>query len=281
VYNILFRSAAETLKTLSCDPVYSYGRIGFICVLHTWGQNLMDHPHLHCIVTGGGLSDDDTTWIPCKKDFLFPVSVMSRLFRGKFLAYLVEHYKKSELKFPGAIITLQQRRIFNSLISKLYRKEWVVYSKPPFKNPETVFRYLSRYTHRIAISNQRIINVSEGKVHFLWRDYADGNTTKVMVLDAYEFIRRFLLHILPEKFVKIRYYGLFGNKNHRVSIEKCRSILHVHRTPREVKQEQWQELMLRITGFNVSSCPLCEHGTMKMAHSLPSVRCNGPPAVSK
>ena len=239
----------------------------------------MDHPHLHCIVTGGGLSDDLKEWIHCRKDFLFPVKVMSRLFRGKFFSYLMQSYEKEKLKFPGKIDHLKYRSKFRSLISSLYTREWIVYSKPPLKNPETVFRYLSHYTHRIAISNHRIIKAENGKVHFLWRDYAHGNEKKVMILDASEFIRRFLLHILPDKFVKIRYYGLFGNRNRKVFLDRCRRLLGTEDKKNCKKQETWQEILIRLTGFDVNVCPFCSNGKMHLTHSLQPVRCNSPPGA--
>src|SRR5512135_2316740 len=180
VYNILFKGASETLTDLAKKRLGVQAR--FITVLHTWGQNLMDHPHLHCIVSGGGLCEGK--WISSKRRFLFPVKVMSRLFRGKFLAFLKKAYKEERL---------EAAEDFTSFLKDLYAKEWVVYSKPPFNGPENVLGYLGRYTHRIAITNHRILGIEDGKVSFRWKDYADGNTQKVMILDPAEFIRRFLL----------------------------------------------------------------------------------------
>jgi hypothetical protein len=250
VYNILFKSASGTLTDLSKKRLGV--KIGFIAVLHTWGQNLMDHPHLHCIVSGGGLSQGK--WISSKRRFLFPVKVMSRLFRGKFLAFLKKAYDEEGLQFPVG-------EAFPTFLNGLYTKEWVVYAKPPFNGPETVLKYLGRYTHRIAITNHRIISVEEGKVSFSWKDYADGNTQKIMTLEASEFIRRFLLHMLPDGFVKIRHFGFLGNRNRKACLEACRMLLGV-REPEAQPSETWQESLLRVTGIDVTRCPLCR-GRMK------------------
>ncbi|MBL7101905.1 MAG: IS91 family transposase [Desulfobacteraceae bacterium] len=193
VYNILFKAASETLKTLTQDPKYLEAEVGFIAVLHTWTQTLMDHPHLHCIVTGGGLSPDGNKWIQCKKDFFLPVKVLSRLFRGKVLAYLKEARQKGNLRFSGKIAYLQQEGSFNNLLNDLYKKEWVVYCKPPFSNAETVMEYLGRYTHRVAISNDRVVKMQGDQVTIRYRDRNDNDTIKLMILEAQEFIRRFLM----------------------------------------------------------------------------------------
>jgi hypothetical protein len=212
MYNILFRSVSETLIKLGNDPKHLGARIGFMAILHTWGQNLMDHPHVHCVVPSGGLSHDRSRWISSKKKFFISVHVMSDLFKKKVSAYLKSSYESGELVFPGIISYLRERRAFERLRVNLYHKKWVVYCKPPFNGAQGVLEYLSRYTHRIAISNNRILKIEDGKVSFLWRDYADGDKIKTMTLDASEFIRRFLLHVLPDGFVKIRYYVNFSVK---------------------------------------------------------------------
>jgi hypothetical protein len=245
VYTILFKAASETLTDLAKKRLGV--QAGFIAVLHTWGQNLMDHPHLHCIVSGGGLSQGK--WISSKRRFLFPVKAMSRLFRGKFLAFLKKAHKEEHLEAAG--------EDFACFLKGLYTKEWVVYSKPPFNGPKTVFGYLGRYTHRIAITNHRIVGMENGKVSFLWKDYADGNKQKVMTLDASEFIRRFLLHVLPDGFVKIRHFGFLSNRRRKECIDTCRTLLGV-RKPEPVPSETWQESHLRITGIDLTRCPLCE-----------------------
>jgi hypothetical protein len=245
VYNILFRAASETLVELAKRRLGV--KIGFIAVLHTWGQNLMDHPHLHCIVSGGGLSQGE--WISSKRRFLFPVRVMSRLFRGKFLSFLKNAYEKKNLECVG--------EDFPSLLKGLYAKEWVVYSKSPFNGPETVLGYLGRYTHRIAITNHRIVGMENGKVSFLWKDYADGNKQKVMTVEASEFIRRFLLHILPDGFVKIRHFGFLSNRRRKECLDACRMLLGA-KEPAPALSETWQESLLRIAGIDVTRCPLCD-----------------------
>jgi hypothetical protein len=202
MYDLLFRSASETLVDLGNTRLGA--RIGFMGILHTWGQNLMDHPHIHCVVTGGGLSSDEQHWVACRKKYLFPVKVMSKLFSRKFLDYFEDSYKSGKLELTGSISHLMKPHVFELLMGKLYRKKWVVYCKPPFNGIDGVFQYLSRYTHRIAISNNRILKVEDGHVTFQWRDYADNDRVKVMTLDADEFIKRFLMHVLPDRYVKIR-----------------------------------------------------------------------------
>jgi predicted Zn-ribbon and HTH transcriptional regulator len=213
MYSMLFKASSETLLELAHDPKYLGARIGFISLLHTWGQNLMDHPHVHCIVTGGGLTREQDQWVSSKKDFFIPVRVMSKLFRGKFLFYLKKARETKKLTYSGQIEPLLKECNFQKWMNSLYTKDWVVYCKPPFQNPEHVLSYLGQYTHKVAISNHRIQEVHEGKVSFQWKDYADNHQKKVMTLDALEFIRRFLLHIPPQRFVKIRHYGLLSNRN--------------------------------------------------------------------
>jgi hypothetical protein len=254
VYHILFKAAAHTLIELASTRLGV--QPGLIAVLHTWGQNLMDHPHLHCIVTGGGLHQ--ATWCSSKRRFLFPCKVMSRLFRGKFLFFLRKAHEKGELRFPGLVAPLQGT--IKGLIDSLFRKEWVVYCKPPFGGPQSVIRYLGRYTHRVAITNHRLITMEHDRVTFFWKDYTEGNTRKTMSLDAGEFIRRFLLHILPEGFVKIRYFGLFANRVRKTHLDACRDALGVE-APQEV-HETWEEHLCRLTGVNPRECPVC-HGLMR------------------
>ena len=276
LYNILFRCVSETLSELAGDPKHLGGQIGFICILHTWGQNLMDHAHIHCIVTGGGLSNDDTSWLSFRKNFFIPVKVLSRLFRGKMLFYLKKSWEAEELKFPGTLAKLQDQ--FAVLLNDLYKMEWVVYSKPPFKNAETLIDYLGRYTHRIAIGNHRILKMEDGKVFFLWRDYADGNKKKIMRLEASEFIRRFLLHVLPEKFVKVRYYGLLANRKSDTMLSRCRRLLACPNEPKkESAPETWQEFLLRVCRLDLMTCPFCKKGRMVRKEAILPVRCNSPP----
>ena len=277
MYGLLFRSVSETLIELGNDPKRLGARIGFICILHTWGQNLMDHPHIHCVVTGGGLSPEEDKWISCRKGFFMPVRVMSELFKGKFLDYLKEAYESAKLAFPGIIGHLEDPNTFESFRRQFYHKKWVVYSKPPFNGVEGVLQYLGRYTHRIAISNDRILKLENGKVSFRWRDYADGDKTKVMVLAAGEFIRRFLLHVLPDRFVKIRHFGLLANKRRKYSIGLCRLLLGIGESEMKAgPQETWQEWLLRVMGIDVSLCPVCKKGKMIRMETFEPF-CNGPP----
>jgi hypothetical protein len=277
MYDLLFRSVSETLMELSNDPNHLGARIGFISILHTWGQNLMDHPHIHCVVTGGGLSNAGDTWISCRKNFFIPVRVMSALFRGKFLSHLQNSF--GDLIFPAGISHLGEPHDFEIFRRRFYHKKWVVYCKPPFNGAGGVLEYLGRYTHRIAISNNRILNVQDGKVSFLWRDYADGDKKKVMPLQVNEFIRRFLLHVLPNRYVRLRHYGLLANRKRKDNISLCREFLGTCKTVTKEKDkpESWQEQLLRICGIDVTTCPVCKKGKMLRVAVLSPSRCNDPP----
>ena len=280
MYDLLFCSVSETLMELANDRKHLGAKPGVICILHTWGQNLMEHPHIHCIVTGGGL--DGGSWVSCRKGFLIPVRVMSALFRGKFLDLLQKSFKADNIVFSGSISQLKEPETFESFRRHLYNKKWVVYCKPPFDGAKGVLQYLGRYTHRIAISNNRILANQNGKVSFLWRDYADDNRQKTMTLKADEFIRRFLLHVLPHRFVRIRHFGLLANRNRKDNIALCRKILVDKSSPKEnLKKETWQEQLLRITGIDVTICPVCQKGKMQRIEILSPHRCNGPPILLK
>ena len=256
MYDLLFRSVSETLIELANDPKHLGAKIGVISILHTWGQNLMAHPHIHCIVTGGGLSLDDS-WISCRKGFFLPVAVISALFRGKFLDHLKHCFKSGVLTFDGAIRHLKEPGAFESFRNQFYHKKWVVYCKPPFGGPKGVLQYLGRYTHRIAISNNRLLDNRDGNVSFLWRDYADDNRQKTMTLTADEFIRRFLLHVLPERYVRIRHFGLLANRNRKDNIAACHKMLSGENVTKEKRRETWREQLLRICGIDVTICPVC------------------------
>ena len=279
LYDLLFRSASETIMELANDPKHLGAKIGVIGILHTWGQNLMDHPHIHCIVTGGGLSSDGSRWISCRKGFFLPVTVMSALFRGKLLDYLKHCFKSGVLMFDGVIRNLKAPGNFNLFRKQLYEKKWVVYCKPPFGGPKGVIKYLGRYTHRIAISNNRILNIQDGRVSFLWRDYADDNRQKTMLLPSDEFIRRFLLHVLPERYVRIRHFGLLANRNRKGNIAACHKMLGKKNVTKEKRRETWQEQMLRICGIDVTVCPICQKGKMCRVERLLPVRCKSPPEL--
>ena len=278
-YNILFRSVAETLIELARDPKHLGGEIGFISILHTWGENLMDHPHIHCIVTGGALDLDGTRWLSCREKFFISVKVLSRLFRGKFLNYLRESWEAQELEFQGTIANLQDPAQFSAFLKNLYCREWIVYSKPSFNGPEMLLEYLGKYTHKIAIGNHRIIKMQSGEVFFLWRDYADRNKNKTMRLEAAEFIRRFLLHVLPERFVKIRYYGLLANRNSNTMLSQCRKLLGVVTEKADAKNMRgtWQEFLLKVYAIDLIQCPFCQKGRMIRKEIVLPVRCNSPP----
>lgn len=220
-YSILFKAVSETLKELAMDKKYLGAQIGFTSILHTWGQNLMFHPHLHCIVPGGGLNKLGK-WVDSRKRFFIPVKVLSRKFRGIFLHYLKEAYYDGALEFYGHLKDLENPQAFENFLTPNYKKEWIVYCKPPFKTAATVVEYLGMYTHRVAISNNRILKLEDGQVSFKWKDYKDQNKWKVMTVTALEFIRRFLIHILPSGFMKIRHYGLLGNRNKTEKLKVCK-----------------------------------------------------------
>lgn len=233
LYNLLFRCAAETLQQIAADPEHLGAEIGFLAVLHTWGQNLMHHPHVHCVVPGGGLSLDSTRWIGCRDDFFLPVRVLSRLFRGKFLARLKQALAEGKLSFHGQLTKWASVEGFERLLAECFQNEWVVYAKRPFGGPEQVLKYLARYTHRVAISNHRLIALEDGQVTFRWKNYAQDNRQETMTLPAVEFLRRFLLHILPSGFVRIRQYGLLANCHRAAKLARCRELLAPAATPAE------------------------------------------------
>src|SRR5437667_9107694 len=225
VYGILFRATAETLSMIAADPKHLGAQIGFFAVLHTWSQNLLHHPHLHCVVPGGGLSLDGTRWISCRPDFFLPVRVLSRLFRRLFLKYLEKAFDSGKLRFSGSLEKLEDLREFRSYTAPLKQTQWVVYAKPPFGGPQQVLDYVGRYTHRVAISNERLLSLEDGQVSFRWKDYRHPQRPKVMTVAAEELIRRFLLHALPTGFQRIRYYGLLANCHRAGKLEVCRQLL--------------------------------------------------------
>jgi len=255
-YNLLFRAASETLLEIAADPRHLGARIGMLAVLHTWSQSLGLHPHLHCLVPSGGLALDRSRWIASRRNFFLPVRVLSRMFRGKLLAFLRQSYRHNQLCFSGALAELSQPCAFHSLLSALRKKEWVVYSKPPFGGPEHVIKYLARYTHRVAISNGRLLGLDNGQVRFRWRDSRHNNRSSVMNLDAVEFIRRFLLHVLPAGFVKIRHFGLLANRNRSQALALCRSHLHTVAPDISSLLTEPQKSALN------RSCPQCKRGSL-------------------
>lgn len=261
LYDLLFHAASTTLLTLAADPRRLGAQIGFTAILHTWGQNLLLHPHLHCVVTGGGLALDGRRWIEGGRHFFLPVKVLAVLFRGKFLAGLKQLHQSGQLKLAGTVLDLNDAGCFRRWLSELYTQCWVVYAKPPFGGPQQVFHYLGRYTHRVAISNSRLVSMTAGHIHFQWRDYAHGNAKKVMQLEAGEFLRRFLLHILPKGFVRIRHYGLMASGNVSGKLSGCRELLDAKPADAEQAASKpsaaWLD-RVRQGLAQVSRCPLCQ-----------------------
>jgi hypothetical protein len=259
LYDLLFQTAAATLLTLAADPKRLGAQVGFTAILHTWGQNLLFHPHLHCVVTGGGLSLDGQRWIAGKPHYFLPVRVLGKLFRGKFLAGLKDAYQAGCLRLEGSVARLADPRAFQRLLDAGYARNFNVYAKPPFGGAEQVFRYLGRYSHRVAISNHRLRDVTDTHVQFDWKDYASGNQVRPMRLDMDEFIRRFLLHVLPKGFVRIRHYGLLASINVPGKLEKCRRLLGGDCQPKpSTVAKTWIERVLEWTGQDLMSCPRCQ-----------------------
>jgi hypothetical protein len=225
LYALLFRASAATLLEIAADPKHLGAEVGFLSVLHTWGQNLLYHPHVHCVIPAGGLSADHKRWVHPHYLFFLPATVLSRVFRGKFVAGLKQAYRKGDLCLPGSLKPLTQSRTFRSFLRSLFRQDWVVYAKPPFGGPQHVLHYLARYTHRVAISNHRLVDLTDGKVTFRWKDYARGNKQRLMTLTAEEFLRRFLLHMLPRGFVRIRSFGFLAHRRRGASLTLCRQLL--------------------------------------------------------
>jgi hypothetical protein len=275
VYNILFRAAAETLQQIAADPKHLGAEIGFVAVLHTWGQNLEHHPHIHCVVPGGGLAPDGSRWIACEPGFFLPVRVLSRVFRGKSLALLGDAFERGKLSFHGGLRELRDAGAFRRRLSASAQTEWVVYAKPPFGGPEQVLKYLARYTHRVAISNRRLLALVDGEVRFHWKDYAHGGGPKTMRLKAVEFIRRFLLHVLPAGFVRIRHYGFLANRVCREKLALCRTLLGIATTPEAATSEpssEAKETLEEVTAAEV--CPSCGVGRMVSIATLPAIPVN-------
>lgn len=263
IYNLLFQAASETLQSFGRNPRWLGGEIGITMVLHTWGQSLGQHIHVHCVVPGGALAPDDQHWISAKKGFLFPTRALSRMFRGKYLDYLERAYHRREIRFAGSVKALIEPVAFKCFMANLTGHDWVVYAKPPFAGPEQVLEYLGRYTHRVAISNERLVSLQNGQVRFRWKDYAHGNKRKVMTLDAEEFIRRFLLHVLPGGFMKIRHFGVLANRCRKQKLAACRAALQLL-PPEPGEPESTKELMFRLTGIDIFQCPHCQQGQLRM-----------------
>src|SRR2546425_3443979 len=254
---LLFKAVSETLLEFGRSRLG--GRIGFITVLHTWDQTLKDHFHLHCLVAGGALSLDHSRWIGARPNFLFPVTALSQVFRGKFLDLLEKNIDRG--KIPAADNEIKASR----------QKSWVVYAKKPFGSPQTVLDYLGRYTHRVALSNDRILNVQNGLVTFSYRDRKDRDRKKTMTLDAQEFIRRFLLHVLPDGFMRIRHFGFLANRVKKLALPQCRKLLGLNPALPEIPKPSAHELLRELIGIDLSRCPSCKQGTMIIVAELPKI----------
>jgi len=267
VYDLLFRATAETLLTIAGDPKHLGAEIGFFAVLHSWGQNLLHHPHLHCVVPGGGLSPDGG-WIACRPGFFLPVRVLSRLFRRLFLEALQKAFAAGRLQFFGDLESLRDPRAFARYLAPLRETEWVVYAKPPFGGPLQVLQYLGRYTHRVAISNQRLVSLENDQVSFRWKDYRHPQRPKVMTIPAQEFLRRFLLHALPPGFQRIRYYGFLANCHRTDKLTLCRELLRAPLAELLPQPADYRDFYAALTGRSLLLCPQCGVGTMVRIETL-------------
>jgi Putative transposase len=254
---LLFKAVSETLLEFGRSRLG--GQVGFITVLHTWNQTLKDHFHLHCLVPAGALSLDHSRWIGARPNFLFPVTALSQVFRGKFLDLLQRACEKG--KIPAA----------NNEIKASRQKSWVVYAKKPFGSPQTVLDYLGRYTHRVALSNDRIVKVENGQVTLSYRDRKDGDRKKTIPLEAHEFIRRFLLHVLPEGFMRIRHFGFLANRSKKQALAQCRRLLKMDPLLPQSQKESAKDVLLRITGLDLNRCPSCHNGTLIVVAELPPI----------
>ena len=269
---LLFTAAKETLQVFAGDPQWRLvGQLGFISVLHTWNQKLLDHFHLHCIIPAGVLSFDKTKWVAARGEYLFKVQSLAKEFRKRYLNKLQKVYGQEKLCFNGRASAFADKQIFMQMIKALQDTSWITYSKQPFGGPEQVLEYLGRYTHRVAITNNRILSIEDGRVTFNYRDRSDENKVKELTVRAKEFIRRYLLHILPPGFMKIRYYGFLAHANKKVSIALLRQLINPDAEITERLIETVEEMMLRLTGVDVSLCPECGKGKMVLIEDLPNL----------
>ncbi len=275
VYGILMRAAAQTVKELAADPKHLGAEVGILAVLHTWGSNLMHHAHVHCICTGGGISPDGKRWVNCKrskktgKDFFIHHDVLGLKFRGKFIALLKRAYQHGELSFHGELVSLKDVDNFEQRLDKAVKNKWVAYAKKPFgDDPEQAIKYLARYTHRVAISNSRLIAMRDGYVHFHWKDYRDGAKWKPMALEATEFIRRFLLHVLPSNFMRIRHYGFLGNRFRKQKLTLCRELLDV--SVNDEADDELDDARSEYQPEHCARCPKCRVGRMQIVEAIPA-----------
>jgi len=275
----LFGQVNAVLQRFANDPQWRLvGKIGFLSVLHTWSQTVMDHFHLHCLVPAGVIGADEKRWIRARKKYLFRSESLAKAFKYRYIKTLCALYESDQLQFPGKTAELSDPRTFGRLIGELKKKDWIVYAKRPFAGPEQVLDYLGRYTHRVAISNHRIVSMQNGRVTLTYRDRSDDDQLKHMTLDAVEFIRRFLLHVLPDGFVKIRYYGFMAHRNRKRSIALIRKLIDSDNKS-EIRQETVAEMMLRVTGIDISLCPKCGKGKLirgRLLSKSPGNKARGP-----
>jgi len=271
IYNLLFRAASETLLEAAAGWKDLKARIGFFAILHTWGQKLDLHPHLHCVVPGGGISLDGARWVSCPRGFFMPVKLLSRLFRGKFLAFLKQAHRRGELTLAGRLQPLDSHRAFRSWLGPLYDKEWVVYAKPPWKSPEHALKYLARYTHRVAIANGRLQSIDDGQVTFRYKDYRRQHRQRTLTLPATEFIRRFMMHVLPNGFVRIRYYGFLANAHRQEQLHKIRQLLGTPQ-PAIAAEQSDDAPQDPLEPLQDQPCPHCHEGLMRVVNLGPRPR---------
>jgi len=275
MYNLLFQKCKETLLSVSGEEKYFGAKIGFFAILHTWGQKINLHPHLHCVVPGGGYCEQKKRWIRASKKYFIPVEVLKNRFRSLFLKGLKELFRSEKLYLQGTSYTEKQQ--FQNLINTLFADEWVVYIKESFQGKESVIEYLARYTHRIAISNHRIVGIKDDLVSFKYRDYIDGNREKIMQIKAHSFIRRFMTHVVPQRFVRIRYFGLLSHRNKRKTIEDCFEFHGIVKKT-DTLSKSWNEIYFMTTGKKASACPVCSTGTLLLKENINPVKYRAPPA---
>jgi Putative transposase/Transposase zinc-binding domain len=283
LYDVLFRTSAETLRTIAADPKHLGAEIGFLSVLHTWGQNLLHHPHVHCVVPGGGIAPDGERWIACRPGFFLPVRVLSRLFRRLFLEQLHRAFDAGGLRFGGQFERLRDPQAFAAWLAPAAQAEWVVYAKPPFGGAQQALDYLGRYTHRVAISNNRLLRFDGDSVLFRWKDYRHEARHRTMTLAADEFIRRFLLHVLPDGFNRIRSYGWLANCHRAAQLATCRRLLGVEQPVAALPTpgEDYRDRYLRLSGRSLRDCPVCGKGHMvRIEGGVPGILPRAPPDPS-
>jgi Putative transposase/Transposase zinc-binding domain len=276
LYDLLFRVSSETLLTIARDPKHLGAEIGFFGILHTWGQNLLFHPHVHYVIPGGGIGPDQDRWVSCLPGFFLPVRVLSALFRRRFLEELRKLFHQAKLQFPGELAPLQDPAAFDRYLQPLEQVDWVVYAKPPYAGPKQVLEYLGRYTHRVAISNRRLLSLTQGQVTFAWKDYRHPQRSRTMTLDADEFIRRFLLHSLPDGFQRIRFSGFLANCHRHEKLQLLDQLLAEPVTELLPLPQDCAALLALLTGQPVNQCPLCLVGTLHRIETLTPTRYRAP-----